>query len=100
MPLLGEINKAIAFLRTQNPNEDISENPVVVHPHNTSRTIPERLPPAKIKELSAVQAGRALAATAQDWAAIVGAVALCAYFWHPALYLLAVMVIGSRQHAL
>jgi fatty acid desaturase len=100
MPLLGEINAAIAFLGAQNPNEDISENPVVVHPHNTSRIIPERLPPAKIKELSAVQAGRALAATAQDWAAIVGAIALCTYFWHPALYLLAVMVIGSRQHAL
>ena len=65
MPLLGQINKAIAFLRLQNPNEDISKNPIVVHPHNTSRTIPERLPPAKIKELSAVQAGSALGATAR-----------------------------------
>ena len=49
MPLLGEITKAIAFLRVQNPNEDISKNPIVVHPHNTSRTLPERLPAVKIK---------------------------------------------------
>ena len=94
MPPLGQINQIVTFLREENPTEDISKNPVVVHPHNTSRTIPERLPPAKIKELSALQPGRALAATAEEWAAIAAAIAICAYFWHPALYLLAVMVIG------
>jgi len=100
MPPLGQINQIVTFLREENPTEDISKNPVVVHPHNTSRAIPERLPPAKIKELSALQPGRALAATAEEWAAIAASIAICVYFWHPALYLLAVMVIGSRQHAL
>ena len=100
MPPLGQINQIVTFLREVNPTEDISKNPVVVHPHNTSRGIPERLPPAKIKELSALQPGRALAATAEEWAAIAASIAISAYFWHPALYLLAVMVIGSRQHAL
>src|SRR5687768_4405887 len=97
MPPLGQI---IAFLRAENPMEDISKNPVVVHPHNTSRTIPERLPASKIKELSALQPARALAATAEEWITIAGAIAVCSYFWHPALYLLAVLIIGSRQHAL
>ena len=100
MPPLGQINQIVTFLREENPTEDISKNPVVVHPHNTSRGIPERLPPAKIKKLSALQPGRALAATAEEWAAIAASIAICVYFWHPALYLLAVMVIGSRQHAL
>ena len=85
MPPLGQINRIVTFLRAENPTEDISKNPVVVHPHNTSRAIPERLPPAKIKELSALQPGRALAATAEEWAAIAAAIAICAYFWHPAL---------------
>jgi fatty acid desaturase len=34
------------------------------------------------------------------WVMIAVAMGLCSYFWHPALYLIAVMFIGSRQHAL
>ena len=90
----------LAFLRSEIPTEDISANPVVVHPHNTSRTIPERLPPATIKELSVLQPARALIATAVEWAVIATAIALSSYFWHPALYVVAVIVIGARQHAL
>jgi fatty acid desaturase len=97
---LGQITRIIAFLRAENPTEDISKNPVVAHPHNTSRAIPERLPAAKIKELSVLQPARALVATAEEWVSIAGAIALCSYFWRPALYLLGVLVIGSRQHAL
>ena len=82
------------------PAEDISANPVVVHPHNTSRTIPERLSPAIVKELSQLDTARVLAATAGEWVSIAGAIALCTLFWHPALYVLAVMFIGARQHAL
>lgn len=100
MPPFGQISKVIAFLRSANPLEDISTNPIVEHPHNTSRTIPERLPAAKIKELSRVEPARSLKATAEEWAAIAAAIALCSYFWHPALYLIAVMFIGARQHAL
>jgi fatty acid desaturase len=100
MPLNSQISKAIAFLRATNPTEDVSKNPVVRHPHNTSRNIPERLPATTVKELSLLQPAWALAATAEEWAAIGVAIAVSAYFWHPALYLLAVLVIGSRQHAL
>ena len=100
MPDAVTLSKVVAFLRSENPVEDISVNPVVKHPHNTSRTIPERLPPATIKELSKLQPARALAAIGGQWVAIAGAIALCAYFWHPALYLVAVLFIGARQHAL
>lgn len=100
MPPFEQVNKTIAFLRSENPVEDISVNPVVKHPHNTSRTIPERLPAAKIKELSVLEPARALAATAGEWVSIAVAIALCSYFWHPALYLITVIFIGARQHAL
>jgi fatty acid desaturase len=96
----AKINRALAYLREEIPVEDISENPVVKHPHNTARFIPERLPPAKIKELSQLQPARAVVATASQWVAIAGAIALCTTFWHPVLYVLAVLVIGSSQHAL
>ena len=100
MPALAEINRIVAFLRSENPSKDISTNPIVEHPHNTSRTIPERLPPAKLKELSVLQPAKALIATAQEWASIAAAVAICSYYSHPALYLIAVLFIGARQHAL
>jgi fatty acid desaturase len=100
MPLFAQLTRIIAFLRSENPSEDISANPVAAHPHNTSRTIPERLPAAKIKELSVLEPARALAATAEEWVSIAVAIALCSYFWHPALYLITVLFIGARQHAL
>ena len=100
MPALAKVNSAVAFLRAEIPTEDISANPVVVHPHNTSRSIPERLTSEKIKELSRVEPAKAIAATAGEWASIAAAIALCTYFWNPLLYVLAVMFIGARQHAL
>lgn len=100
MPSFTKFSRAVAFLRAENPTEDVSANPVVKHPHNTARVVPERLPAAKIKELSRLQPARAVAATACEWAIITGAIALCASFWNPLLYMLAVIVIGSRQHAL
>jgi fatty acid desaturase len=100
MSASAQINRIIAILRSEIPTEDISTNPIVEHPHNTSRTIPERLPPAKLKELSALQPSRALIATAAEWTGIAAAIAICSYYWHPVLYLIAVMFIGARQHAL
>ncbi len=95
-----KFSRALAYLRAENPDADISANPIVTHPHNTSRTIPERLPAATIKELSKLDPARALAATGVEWLGVAGAVALCIWFWHPALYLIAVLFIGARQHAL
>ena len=47
-----------------------------------------------------LQPAKALSRPPRSGPAIAAAIALCSYFWHPALYLLAVMFIGSRQHAL
>ena len=63
MPDLAKINRALTYLREEIPAEDISKNPVFKHPHNTTRLIPERLPPAKIRELSRLQPAKAKATT-------------------------------------
>ncbi|TFG89317.1 MAG: hypothetical protein E4H18_00415, partial [Hyphomicrobiales bacterium] len=97
---VAKLNEIIAFLRAETPTEDISANPVVKHPHNTARIVPERLPPATLKELSQLRPGKAVLATASQWAGIAAAIALSTYFWHPLLYILAVLFIGARQHAL
>jgi fatty acid desaturase len=100
MQALEKARQVIAFLRAEDATGDISVNPVLVHPHNTSRAIPERLPPAKVKELSALQPWRAVRATAAEWATIAAAIAISVYFANLAVYLVALIVIGSRQHAL
>jgi fatty acid desaturase len=100
MPTLERFSRAIAYLREEIPTDDISVNPVVEHPHNTSRIVPERLPAGTIKQLSRLEPVRALTVTAGEWVGIAAAIALSMHFWHPALYLIAVVFIGSRQHAL
>ena len=49
MPDFAKITKALLYLREEIPVEDISKDPVFKHPHNTTRLIPERLPPTKIR---------------------------------------------------
>jgi fatty acid desaturase len=63
--------------------------------------IPNRLaPPEAVRALSALNPWVSSAHIAGEWLAIAGAVALCTHFWHPALYAVAVLFIGARQHAL
>lgn len=100
MSYFSNVTSVLAFLRSEISAQDISTNPVVPHPHNTSRTIPERLPATIIKELSRLEPSRALATTAGEWLSIAAVIALCTSFWHPVLYVIAVMFIGARQHAL
>jgi hypothetical protein len=85
MPYFAKVSSVIDFLGSEIPTQDISSNPVVVHPHNTSRAIQERLPAEVVKKLSALEPGRAMTATAREWAAIAAAIALCTFFWHPVL---------------
>jgi fatty acid desaturase len=100
MPDVAKLRRMVAYLREEIPSEDVSENPVLNHPHNTARLVPERLPAAKIKELSQLQPEKAVARTLGEWAGIAAAITLSIYFWNPLLYVLAVMFIGARQHAL
>jgi fatty acid desaturase len=70
------------------------------HAHDYFRAIPDRIPVETLRELSRLSQARALAAVAAEWLCIALAVWLCQRYWHPALYPLALLWIGARQHAL
>lgn len=55
---------------------------------------------SKIKELSRLKPTRTLSVLVLDWSLIVAAILASEYFWHPAVYIAAVLVIGGRMHAL
>lgn len=94
------LKRALAYLREDIPAKDISQNPVVEHPHNTVRTVPERLPGATVKALSQLQPARAVLRVFAEWGVIAAAITLSMSFFNPILYVLVVMLIGARQHAL
>ncbi len=58
------------------------------------------LSPRLVKELSLLRPARAVGAIALDWLVIAGAIGLCVSLPNPVTYLVAVIVVGSRQHAL
>jgi fatty acid desaturase len=72
----------------------------VVHPHDTAAHIPARVPGDVLRALSAIDSARGIRAIGAEWLGIICAVGLCHLWFHPALYVLAVMFIGARQHAL
>jgi fatty acid desaturase len=62
--------------------------------------IPVKLSKEELTELSAVNPLRACFHVAAEWALIAATIYLCQRFWHPMLYVFAVVFIASRQHAL
>lgn len=76
----------------------------LAHEHDFDGEIPDELPPEQLRELSRLDAGRAIRAIAAEWAMI--AVALVTGHWLRGtgafwpLYPLLVLFIGARQHAL
>jgi fatty acid desaturase len=58
------------------------------------------VPIATLRALSRIDVPRTLATVALDWLVIAGAIALALGLDHPAATVLAVLVIGGRQHAL
>jgi fatty acid desaturase len=70
------------------------------HPHDFLGTIPERLPVDEVRRLSAIAPARALSAIAVEYAVIAAAIAAALTFdWWP-ISVLAIVLIGARQHAL
>jgi fatty acid desaturase len=63
-------------------------------------TVAHPLPSARVRELSRASTARALVRTALDWALIVLAIAISERVRHPAIYVLAVMLVGSLQHSI
>jgi fatty acid desaturase len=70
------------------------------HPDDFQGRIPERLPAAVIRELSALQPRKAITALIVEWACILAAIVLCENLRNPLVYLASVIWIGGRQHAL
>lgn len=63
-----------------------------------------RLPPfislEKLRELSQLNPWRSFGQIGFEWAAVLAAAWACSRFWHPLFYVISVMWIGARQHAL
>ncbi len=71
-----------------------------VHPHEAHAPVPDRLDAAEIRALSKLSPTRAIAAIAFEWTIIAAAVALAETLAVWPATVLAVFVIGARQHAL
>lgn len=59
-----------------------------------------RIDPKQLKRLSVLEPQKALAAIAFDWAMIAAAIAISEYFGNVFVYLIAVVLIAGRMHAL
>jgi fatty acid desaturase len=77
-----------------------ADGAAVLHPHDTVSPIPARVPSHELRALSVIDSTRALGAIGAEWLGVVAAVSVCQFWFHPLLYMLTVMFIGARQHAL
>jgi fatty acid desaturase len=62
--------------------------------------IPVKLTKEEFLEFSRINGLRAVAHLVAEWTMIIGAIWLAQRFWHPLVYILAIIFIGARQHAL
>lgn len=70
------------------------------HPHDIEIQIPDRLPGAELRRLSAIDGGMAALCIASEWAMIAAAVAVGTMFPSPAVIAIAIAFVGARQQAL
>jgi fatty acid desaturase len=78
------------------------ERPIEAHEQgdNWTENVQYRIPGAELRRLSAVNQWRSAFHIMFEWVAILSAIWICEKYWHPVLYVLTVMWIGARQHAL
>jgi fatty acid desaturase len=62
--------------------------------------LPSQIPTEKLRRLSVLRPAITVTHIALEWLFILGSIWLCTRFWNPLVYLLAVLWIGGRQHAL
>jgi fatty acid desaturase len=70
------------------------------HPHDAVAAVPDRIPATELRALSQISDARAIAAIATEWAIIVAAIVVGSSVASWPVKVLAVLVIGARQHAL
>jgi fatty acid desaturase len=81
---------------------DASESPgtETAHPHDAASPVPDRLDPAELRALSALSPARALGAIAVEWLGIGLTIAGASRVDAWPVTILAIVLIGARQHAL
>lgn len=67
---------------------------------DAATNVPVKLTREELRRLSTVKPWLACLHVAVEWGLIAATIYLCQRFWHPMLYVFAVALIGSRQHAL
>ncbi|MEM6765075.1 MAG: fatty acid desaturase family protein [Bacteroidota bacterium] len=67
---------------------------------HTARDLDLNIDKARLKELYATTPYRHAMAMAANWFIILGTAYLTATYFHPLLYILAILIIGARMHAL
>lgn len=78
-----------------------AEAPAEINPiGDFTGTIPVKLTKEELTELSRINPFLSWLHIAAEWGAIVGTIYLCERYWSPMLYILAIAIIGARQHAL
>lgn len=70
------------------------------HVHDCLMELPDRIAQKEIRDLCIVNNKKAITAICIEWLTIAAAIILCQKYWHPGFYVLTVMIIGARQHAL
>lgn len=73
---------------------------MVTHPHDGAAAVPHRIDVAVLRALSRISTSRALGAIAVEWTIIATAIAAATFSDTWPVTVIAVLVIGSRQHAL
>ena len=73
---------------------------ISAHPHDAVEPIPDRLPASEVRTLSRLAPARALGAIAIEWATIASAIAIAITVDAWPVTVLAIFVVGARQHAL
>lgn len=79
---------------------DSAPNDILAHPHRPAGRVPVQLPKEVLLSLSALRPGRALLAVLEEWLIIAAAIAAGVLADHWLVTILAVLVVGARQHAL
>lgn len=75
---------------------------IAAHDHHTptALTDSEQLNPALIRQLSKLKPWISVSHVVLEYVFIISAIVLCSLYGHPLLYVVCVMWIGARQHAL
>ena len=68
--------------------------------HHNASDLELSISPEELKPLFAIQPARHTMALIGNWVLIISTIYLCVSYFNPITYLLSVLIIGARMHAL